>query len=245
MPTDPKKRQKQQERRKAKRKAKQQEITKEKHAGLAERLTAAAQFPVYRSWATEDLWTQGLGQVCISRALPNGLVAFAIFLVDRYCLGVKDAWAEIIAGSDYESRIEGGTRSNFTVRNLSPASVRKIVESAVAYANDLSLHPHADYQKARALFGDINAAEGTEDIEFGKNGKPFFIAGPHDTMDRCRRILSTLVASRGPDGFEFAVPFTDTSKVLPEALAGRDVRVIPRQPTGTLPASETGELDDG
>src|SRR5437016_3029711 len=113
MPTDPKKRQKQQERRKAKRKAKQHEIAKEKHAGLAERLTAAANYPVYRSWATEDLWTQGLGQVCLSRTLPNGLVAFAIFLVDRYCLGVKDAWADVIAGSDYETRIESGTRSNF------------------------------------------------------------------------------------------------------------------------------------
>jgi len=48
------------------------------------------------------------------------------------------------------------------------------------------------------------------------------------------------------DGFEFAVPFTDTSKILPESLAGKDVRVIREpSPMGTLPASETGELDDG
>src|SRR4051812_40540343 len=42
MPTDPRKRQKKQERRTAKRKARQHEVSKEKHAGLPERLTAAA-----------------------------------------------------------------------------------------------------------------------------------------------------------------------------------------------------------
>src|SRR5437016_3658326 len=111
MPTDPRKRQKKQERRTAQRKAKQHQLARAKHAGLPERLTAAADCPILHSWVTTDLRSEGLGWVCLSRVLPNGFVAFAVFLVDRYCLGVKNAMAEITSRFDYDSRIVRKMRS--------------------------------------------------------------------------------------------------------------------------------------
>src|SRR5437016_6170830 len=105
MSIDPRKKQKQQERRAAKRKAKQHHLTREKHAGLPERLSAAAEYPILHCWATTDVWTKGLGWVCLSRVLPNSSVAFAVFLVDRYCLGVKNAMADITSRFEYDSRV--------------------------------------------------------------------------------------------------------------------------------------------
>ena len=95
MATDPRKRQKQMERRAAKRKTKHHAIVREKSAGLSERLVAAENFPVVDSLAAVALWDQGLGWICLSREMPNGGVAYGIFLVDRYCLGVKNAMAGI------------------------------------------------------------------------------------------------------------------------------------------------------
>jgi hypothetical protein len=46
----------------------------------------------------------------------------------------------------------------------------------------------------------------TEELEFGKDGKPLFIAGPHDGQARCRQILATLARSCGPDGSHFFMP---------------------------------------
>jgi hypothetical protein len=86
MAINPRKRQKQQERRAAKRQAKHQQMTREKRASLADRLTAAARYPILDSLVTTDLWKEGLGWVCLSRELPNGSIAYAVFLVDRYCL---------------------------------------------------------------------------------------------------------------------------------------------------------------
>ena len=71
MPSDPRKRQKQQERKAAKRKSKRQELARIQHTGLAERLDAAAGYPVLDSWVSESLWDQGLGQAALSRALPG------------------------------------------------------------------------------------------------------------------------------------------------------------------------------
>src|SRR5437016_2284010 len=97
MPVDPRKRQRKLEQRKTKRKLKQQQLSREKHTGLAERMGAAARYPILDSWATKDLWTEGLGWVCLSRELPNGSIGVGLFLVDRYCLGVKNALAEVMS----------------------------------------------------------------------------------------------------------------------------------------------------
>src|SRR5262249_5238064 len=70
MAADPRKRQKQQERRASKRKSKQHLMVKEKHAGMPARLAAATRYPILHCLVTQSLWDQGLGWVCLSRELP-------------------------------------------------------------------------------------------------------------------------------------------------------------------------------
>src|SRR5207237_10557142 len=102
MATDPRKRQKKLERRNAKRQEKKHRLVRAQHAGVGERLAAATHYPVLDSWITEDLWTQGIGWALLSRQLPDGSVAVAVFLVDRYCLGVKHAVAAVLARYTYD-----------------------------------------------------------------------------------------------------------------------------------------------
>jgi hypothetical protein len=206
MAADPRKRQKQMERRAAKRKTKLHAIVREKSAGLSDRLAGAANYPIADSVATVDLWDQGLGWICLSRELPNGGVAYAIFLVDRYCLGVKNAMAGIVSRFDYDGKIMQKMKGTFRSREIAPATARRFVESAVAYARGLGFPPHPDYQRAKQIFGTIDSAEATEELEFGREGKPVFIAGPNDSAARCRQILATLERSCGLDGSHFVVP---------------------------------------
>ncbi len=215
MPTDPRKRQKKVERREARRKQKRESLAHSKPTGLAERFAAAANGPILHSSATTDLWDQGLGWVLLSRQLPGGSVAFAVFLVDRYCLGVKDAMYKIVSRLEYESQILRKMYSQFSSRDLTPADVRKIVESSAAYAESLGFSPHPDYFKAKPIFGDINAAESTLELEFGKDGKPFFVAGPSDTPARCRQIQRTLTDRCGVGGFHFMMPVTPDMDIIP------------------------------
>jgi hypothetical protein len=103
MSTDPRKRQKKLERRAAKRKSKQHLLVKDAGAGLEQRLAAAAGHPIVHCGATEDLWKRGLGWVWLGRELPNGSIAYGVFLVDRSCLGVKDTMADITSQFTFES----------------------------------------------------------------------------------------------------------------------------------------------
>jgi hypothetical protein len=234
MAINPRKRQKQQERLAAKRQAKQQQLAKKKHLTLAERLNLASRCPILHCCATTDLWTQGLGWVCLSRELPSGFVAFGLFLVDRYCLGVKNAMADVTGRLSYDSQVARKMRSEFSSKELHPAAAQKLVECAVQYARSLGLQPHADYQKAKLIFGESGAGECAEEFEFGKDGKPFFVAGPRDTPDRCRRILSALERSCGPDGFDYLIPFGDIATLLPDSLQRKGPRVIGPDETGAI-----------
>ena len=205
MGSDPKKRQKKLERKSAKRKDKRHQLVREKNAGLGDRLTAAAKFPVLDCWITDSLYEEGLGWVVLSREIPNGTVAVVNFLVDRYCLGVKNLHAEIVGRATYDEKYRRKMLSEMQPHDVSPADALKLVQEAVAYARGLGFSPHADYTKALHLFGSTDATASTAQYEFGKDGQPFFMNGPNDTPQRCKQIMATLTNTCGPGNFNFII----------------------------------------
>jgi hypothetical protein len=226
MAIDPRKRQKKLERRAAKRKSKQHVLVQERSAGLGQRMAAAAAYPVLDCGATEDIWTEGLGWLWLSRQLPNGSIAIGIFLIDRYCLGVKNAHADITGRFSYESEYLGKMRRKSRMRELAPSAARKLVEGAVAYARRFGFSPHPDYHKAYPIFGDIDAGACTEEFEFGKDGKPFFIGGPNDGMKRCTEIMHMLERSCGAGNFDVLIPLDPSGGVLREAIANNRTELL-------------------
>ncbi len=209
MAIDPRKRQKKLEWRKAKQKAERRELARRESRGLAARLEDAAAAPVLHCCTTADLWEQGIGNVLLSRLTANGQVAFAAFLVDMYCLGGKDAFWNILPRGQYQRELYDKMAARSGMTAMKPECARKLVEGAVRYASDFGLPPHPDYHAAKLIFGDIAAETCTEEFTYGKDGKPYFIAGPYDGPSRCQQILRTLESHCGPQGHHFIVPATE------------------------------------
>lgn len=149
-----------------------------------------------------------MGYVLISRKLPDGRIAFGAFLLDVFCLGVKNAFPGITPPEDYAEMRES-LGSTMELVSIEPACARKLTEGAVAYARDLGLPPHADYRKTQPIFGNVDPSACPHEYAYGKDGKPVFIAGPDDSPARCRRIISVLTDRLGPDRFEYTVPLLD------------------------------------
>jgi len=214
----PRKRQKKLERRKAKQKEKQRALAERNPRDRAARIKRSATAPILHCCTTDALWEQGVSSVLVSRELKSGNVAFAMFLVDMYCLGVKDAFFDVVPRAVYEKRIYGKLPGKYEMVDLEPETARKLVEGAVEYAGRLGLAPHRDYPKARLIFGDVDAGACTEKFVYGKDGKPLFISGPHDSPSRCHAIITTLSERCGEDGFEYIVSLS--------ALGGPDLDEI-------------------
>ena len=47
--------------------------------------------PIHAAYVGDNIFSQGIGHVILARALPDGRVAAGVFLVDAYCLGIKNA----------------------------------------------------------------------------------------------------------------------------------------------------------
>jgi len=159
--------------------------------------------PIHECLVPERLFDIGIGNVIVSRRMPNGFIGAAFFLVDVYCLGIKDALYAVLSPAEYDYKLVGLQHEAF--RAIPPACARKLVEGAEAYARDLGFPSHPDYPRARQIFGDLDATACPTPYVFGKDGKPFFMSGPYDTPAKCRRIIDTLTRRGGPEGFHFVV----------------------------------------
>jgi hypothetical protein len=206
MPIDPRKRQKKLEKRKAKQKEKKKELARRRPDDVTSLMRRAASAPILHCCVNEELWTQGMANVLVSRELPDGRVAVAMFLVDAYCLGVKNALAKVMVRTRYDSETYGPLARKYKLIKLTPECARKLVEGAVDYAQSLGFAPHEDYRPAKLIFGDIDASACGEEFTYGKDGKPFFIAGPHDSPGRVRQIMDTLSNHVGTDNYHFLLP---------------------------------------
>lgn len=178
MATSQKKRQKKLEQKKAKRKQKRTAIARRKQGGFAARL-AMGDPPVIDCIIGGELEKGGMASVLVSRRLPDGAIAWAMFLVDSYFLGIKDSYTNIDSPGDYSDRLDDWIRKQSD--HSAPADARKLIEEAAEYGRSNGSPPRGNYRKAFAIFTGIDAADATRTFEFGKDGKPMYISGPFDS----------------------------------------------------------------
>jgi hypothetical protein len=128
--------------------------------------------------------------------MPDGGIAFAVFLVDTYCLGVKDAFFNILSRFQYREFVDQMERVG-RLEPVSPESFAKLVTESVAYAGALGIQPHPDYENARLLLTGIDPSLSNEQFRFGKDGRPFYIQGPNDSPAMMARIAAQMKTAGG------------------------------------------------
>lgn len=170
-----------------------------------------AHFPLRECRINDNWHEQRMASITFARNRPDGRVAVAAFVVDLGCLGVKSAFANpAITLSEYESRLAHGQATN-QIR-CDPAFAVKLIQGAYEYAKQLGFSPDPDYYYSKEIFGNIDPTSCTETIEYGREGKPFYFAGPYDDVDK---IMNHLIQKLGPDGFHYVVPLSPAEGFYP------------------------------
>lgn len=142
----------------------------------------------------------GLALVLVARTARHDRVTVCGYLVDTFCLGVKD----VIGPQEMRSRDLPSFRRMYFIAFLAPALpapidlAQHLVLGAVNFAGHLGLDPHADFAAARAHLGEL--AEPCA-ITFGRRGSPLYVAGLHDDPSA---VVRTLRRTVGDDGFAVA-----------------------------------------
>jgi hypothetical protein len=164
--------------------------------------------PVYECWEPEQLFETGIGTVIVSRKTEGNEILMAMFLLDVYCLGVKNSGILLMNEEEYRFRMEH-LRKHETPIFIHPSCARKLVEETEEYAEELGFSPHKDYKNAKKIFGEIEKNACPRSFEFGKNGKPVYISGPYDSAIFSKKVVDKLMKKCGPDGFDYLMMLGD------------------------------------
>ena len=163
--------------------------------------------------------SDGMNNIIAIRQSRSGPMA-CLFLVDTYCLGIKDSY--LIKSFDLEAFREDEKQQDY--QSISPAKAFKLISKSIEYARGIGFEPHREALTCALIFSDVDANECTEEFEFGSNGKPMYTNGPRDSRERQVMIMNTLAKLGdgnyhfllgGPHGPDFSV-FNDLSEVFGE-----------------------------
>lgn len=144
----------------------------------------------------------GMAQIIIARQ-DRSQLEVASFLIDYWCLGVKNALGPRKMTT---SRFISWARDTFNTFNepgveISLEQAWAVIGGAIAYAEKLGFPPHGDFEQAKALLGQ--PPESPMPITCGHKGKPHYIAGPYDDG---QAIMQQLTQTVGKGKFEFTMP---------------------------------------
>ena len=164
----------------------------------------AAGYPQGPAFISAD-WEEGgamppLVTAIVTRCVPGGMFVASIALVDRTCLGVKNAF---VARPFPESGLSTfvaklGQRLPRGVVACDLLVAQSVVYHAVDYARALGFAPHADFPEP--LFGP--RPEKLLETPLAHAEKPYYVSGPDDDVGR---IVAQLDARVGKGGYDFVI----------------------------------------
>lgn len=152
---------------------------------------------------SKDPGVSGLAAVVVARRHRPQRVSVCGYLVDVYCLGVKNVLGpKVMNDRDlpaFRDMFFGGFENAGAPVEAPLELARHLVWGGIDYARGLGFEPHPDFPAAA---GHLGSWQETSTITFGKDGKPFYIQGPRDDPDR---VMRTLTRSVGGGNFDYTL----------------------------------------
>lgn len=165
----------------------------------------ARSLPVFECLVNTEWKEQGVAHVVVARNHTNGNITSCMYLVDLFCLGVKNTqYLFNIPEAEYQEKKEG--MEYIVFEPISYTLAHNIVFAGLEYAEEFGFKPHKDFTSVTQfmLEEDTDDVE-LIDIECGKDGKPFFVNGPYDDQSKINRIIAQLERTAGPGNFDFEI----------------------------------------
>ena len=192
--------------------------------------TRARTLQIGKCYRDSHLFDIGEGYVVVSRSHTGGKISFACYLVDTYCIGVKDSMYTLrTEKEEFDYILESLSKTN-ELEECSYEEAHNIVYGAVDFAEEIDIVPDDSFKLTKYML-----EEDTEDVplieyEFGKDGKHFLVA---TDQYNASKYLSKLKQAYGND-FKYIVPenswIGDDSKYMKHPTYGMDTKYTYKPP---------------
>ena len=168
------------ERQRLKRKQKQLAMRREQSRTALQRI--ASDGGALECWVNDGWQEQGIASIVVlGRASGGSRAAVASFLVDLWCVGLKDAWGSPdTTEHEFRQNILEPLKERGNGTRLDPATARRLVAGGIRFArqNGFRLPPH--WERWVSIFGgDLGDLKAADLSDFGLDGKLRYVG----TMD--------------------------------------------------------------
>ncbi len=160
-------------------------------------------WPIYACYIPSHLWEIGVGQVIVARKNDRDNLAVGIYLIDVFCLGIRDCAVSVTNNIAYEEILQGFNTVYKGLKRVEPSYAYTLICQAEAFAKRLGFKPHPDFSKAKLFLNNIVLDEDLR-FTFGKEGKPHYLQGPDDSPADAQNVLQTLEKNLGRDQDAFS-----------------------------------------
>src|ERR1700719_2444850 len=147
----------------------------QKKGGVIPATLECCKFPVHECKVLKDWEDTGISPVYVSRKLTNNSYVFVSYLVDFWCLGVKDTMFKIgISQADLKDIYSRGD-----LETISYQDARSLILGAIDFAKAILISPDSSWHGMPSSFIEAHLTY-EKKFSFGKEGLPFYVSGPHD-----------------------------------------------------------------
>jgi hypothetical protein len=160
---------------------------------VPEALQYAREYPYHGCWIYADWKESGIAPVVVARQQSDGKLVYGVYMIDLYCLGIKDAYTRTdISKNKFERDLPKMCAQE--PQECTVEFAHELIYDAMEYAARYGFEPYVDFMKQSAdqLLDPPDAHPRTHQIEFGQDGKPFYVAGPYDSEFKIKSVISTL-----------------------------------------------------
>jgi len=165
----------------------------------------ARNLPIYECLVNTEWKKQGVAHMVVARKHTNGNITACMFLVDLFCLGIKNTqYLFNIPETEYQNKKD--EIEHIVFEPISYTLAHNIVFAGLEYAEEYGFKPHKDFTSITQFMLE----EDTEDIELieiecGKNGKPFYVNGPYEDQAKINQIIAQLKRTAGTGNYDFEI----------------------------------------
>lgn len=100
--------------------------------------------------------TEGMGSLMVLRAVPSGGYAMASFLIDTWCVGLKEAWGRINATrEEFDDAIDHQRESGLVIERIDPDMARRLVAGAIRFSTRNGFRLPHRYERWTAILGGV------------------------------------------------------------------------------------------
>jgi hypothetical protein len=164
----------------------------------------ARTFPILECWISDD-WEKGSGlvQIILARVQPNEKICCGTYLVDKFCLGLKNTFAKTNLTPERYQEVYDRIASRQPLTRCPIELAHQMIYGSIDYAAQFGFQPQSDWVQTQYMLEPRGELKEPYKLKFGQKGRPLFIAGPYDDT---KKIIKQLEATAGPGNFDFLAP---------------------------------------